>query len=63
MLCLGMHSNVMLRFMVQATPLCSSTVVRVDIPPQREGKAGFTLIADVHEAGVGGGSSPTYTVH
>jgi hypothetical protein len=28
--------------------------VRVDIPPQREGKAGFTLIADVHEEEVWG---------
>ncbi len=30
MICLGMHSNVMLRFMVQAfkdPPLCSSTVI------------------------------------
>ncbi len=32
-------------------------MVKVDIPPQREGKAGFTLIADVHEAGVGGGGA------
>jgi hypothetical protein len=37
--------------------------VRVDIPPQREGKAGFTLIADVHKAGVGGGGAPVWPIH
>ncbi len=33
MICLGMHSNVMLHFMVQAfqdPPLCSSTVYDID---------------------------------
>jgi hypothetical protein len=42
MLCLGTHCNVMLRFMFQDPPLCSSTVDALSRELQRKGSTAAT---------------------